>query len=67
MKVQLQAQPGTAGYPVPFSFFSCAGDGTGSLTGDFAPAILTQGSNPGCDLFVQFNGGATTLKVTYYD
>ncbi|MET0791348.1 MAG: hypothetical protein ABW061_07475, partial [Polyangiaceae bacterium] len=67
VQVQMQAQPGTAAYPVPFSFFTCAGNGTGSLTADFAPAILKSGANPGCDVFVQFTGGATVLKVIYYD
>jgi hypothetical protein len=65
--IQFQPQPGTAAYPVPYSFFSCAGNGTGSLTADYAVSSIKSGSNPGCDLYVQFNGGATAVKVTYYD
>jgi hypothetical protein len=67
VSIQLQPLPGTAGYPVPFSFFSCAGNGTGSLTGDYSSVVIKSGANPGCDLYVQFTGGATTLKFTYYD
>jgi len=61
------AQPGTGPYPVPFSFFSCGGNGTGSLTADYAETPFKAGPNPGCDFFVQFGGGDTTIKVTYYD
>jgi len=67
INVQLQPQPGTQAYPVPFSFFSCGGNGTGSLTGDYQNAVIKSGANPGCDYFVQFGGGETTIKVTYYD
>jgi hypothetical protein len=52
---------------VPFSFFNCSGNGTGSLTADYATSVLGSGPNPGCDYYVQLNGGATTVKVTYYD
>ncbi|MEI9938349.1 MAG: hypothetical protein WDO69_14100 [Pseudomonadota bacterium] len=65
--LQFQPMPGTAGYPVPFSFFSCGGNGTGSLTADYANTTFESGPNPGCDFFVQFGGGGTTIKVTYYD
>ena len=65
--LKFQPMPGTAAYPVPFSFFSCAGNGTGSLTGDYVENTFKTGTNPGCDFFVQFGGGATTIKVTYYD
>ncbi len=66
--IQLQAMPTTAAYPVPFTFSSsCAASGTGSLTADYAMATLKTGTNPGCDFFVQFTGGATVLKFTYYD
>jgi len=65
--VQLQPMPGTGPYPVPFSFFSCGGNGTGSLTADYVNVMLKSGPNPGCDFFVQFNGGAATIKVTYYN
>lgn len=68
VKILLQAQPGTAAYPVPFSFSaSCAASGTDSLTANYDEAILKQGANPGCDYFVQFTGGATALKFTYYN
>jgi len=67
INVQLQPQPGTQGYPVPFSFFSCGGNGTGSLTADYQNSVIQSGANPGCDYFVQFGGGETTIKVTYYD
>jgi len=67
VNIQLQPLPGTQGYPVPFSFFNCGGNGTGSLTADYANVSLKSGTNPGCDFFVQFDGGATTIKVTYYD
>jgi hypothetical protein len=67
INVQLQPLPGTQGYPVPFSFFNCGGNGTGSLTADYANVSLKSGANPGCDFFVQFGGGGTTIKVTYYD
>ena len=65
--LKFQPMPGTAAYPVPFSFSSCAGNGTGSLTGDYVENTFKTGTNPGCDFFVQFGGGATTIKVTYYD
>ena len=65
--LQFQPMPGTAAYPVPFSFFSCGGNGTGALTADYAGVIFKSGANPGCDFFVQFTGGGTTVKVTYYD
>jgi len=65
--LQFQPQPGTQGYPVPFSFFSCGGNGTGSLTADYMNTTFKSGTNPGCDFFVQFGGGETTIKVTYYD
>ncbi len=65
--LKFQPSPGTAVYPVPFSFFSCGGNGTGSLTADYASVTFKSGPNPGCDFFVQFGGGATTIKVTYYD
>jgi len=65
--LQFQPMPGTAAYPVPFSFFSCGGNGTGSLTADYASVIFKNGANPGCDFFVQFGAGGTTVKVTYYD
>jgi len=67
VNVQLQPLPGTQGYPVPFTFFNCGGNGTGSLTADYANVSLKSGANPGCDFFVQFGGGGTTIKVTYYD
>ena len=67
VQIKLQAQPGTATYPVPFTFFNCGGNGTGSLTADYAEAVLKSGPNPGCDFFVQFGGGATAVKVTYFD
>ena len=65
--VKLQAFPGTAMYPLSFSFFGCDGNGTGSLSADYAESTLKSGKNPGCDYFVQFGGGATTIMVTYYD
>jgi len=67
VSLQLQPLAGTAAYPVPFSFFSCAGNGTGALTADYVNAVIKSGANPGCDYFVQFGGGATTIKVTYFD
>ena len=66
--IQLQGQPGTAVYPVPFSFSStCAAAGTGSLPANYTSVTLKSGTNPGCDYFVQFTGGTTALKFTYYD
>ncbi len=65
--IQMQPQPGTASYPVPFKFFGCAGNGTGSLTSDYTSATLKSGDNPGCDYYVQFSGGNGALKFTYYD
>jgi hypothetical protein len=67
VKIEFQPSPGTTGYPIPYSFSSCAGSGTGSLTADYAESVMTSGANPGCDFYVQFTGGATTLKVVYYD
>lgn len=64
--VKLQPLPGTT-YPVPFTFFNCGGNGTGSLIGDYKEAVLKSGPNPGCDFFVQFGGGETPVNVTYYD
>ncbi|HWZ91493.1 MAG TPA: hypothetical protein VNW92_21675, partial [Polyangiaceae bacterium] len=65
--IQMQAMPGTVGYPVPFSFFSCAGNGTGSLTADYSSSVMKSGANPGCDYYVQFTGGTAIVKFTYYD
>jgi hypothetical protein len=67
VKIEFQPQPGTAGYPISYSFSSCAGSGTGSLTADYAESVMIMGTNPGCDVYVQFKGGATTIKATYYD
>ncbi len=63
--LDLNAQPGTQ-YPVPFTYTSCAGNGTGKLTAD-GDDIFKTSSNPGCDYYVQFTGGSTTLKFVYYD
>lgn len=64
--VSFTPQPGTV-YPVPFAYTSsCAGNGTGTLTAN-TDAIIKSGANPGCDYFVQFKGGSTTVKVIYYD
>jgi hypothetical protein len=53
---------------VPFAFSSsCAAAGTGALTADYVNATLKSGPNPGCDYFVQFTGGATALKFTYFN
>jgi len=68
VKIELQPKPGTASYPVPFSFSSsCATPGTGSLTANYVNVVLKSGTNPGCDYFVQFTGGTTALQFTYYD
>jgi hypothetical protein len=67
VSIQMQALPGTVGYPVPFAYSSCAGNGTGSLTADYSQPVLKMGTNPGCDFYVQFTGAATTLKFIYYD
>jgi len=67
VNIQMQALPGTVGYPVPFTYSSCLGSGSGSLTADFAQPALDVGTNPECDFYVQFTGGATELKFTYYD
>jgi hypothetical protein len=68
VSLQLQPLPGTASYPVPFTFSaSCAAGGTNSLTADYVNVTLKSGTNPGCDYFVQFTGGTTALKFTYYD
>jgi hypothetical protein len=29
--------------------------------------MVLQGANPGCNVYVQFEGTGTTLKITYYD
>ena len=62
--VKLQPLPETAVYPVPFSFVSCGGNGTGTLTANFAEFVF---NSSGCDFFVQFAGGATQVKVAYFD
>jgi hypothetical protein len=67
INLQFQPLPGTGPYPVPFSFFSCGGNGTGSLLTDYANVTFKTGANPGCDYFVQFGGNGGTIKVTYYD
>ena len=67
VSIQLQPTPSAAPYPLPFSFYNCGGNGTGALTADYANVTLKAGPNPGCDFFVQFEGGSTTIKVTYYD
>jgi hypothetical protein len=70
VNIQLQALPGTAGYPVTYTFSStCAASGSGSLTADYSqPTLLKANTNPGCDFYVQFTGSATAvLKFTYFD
>ncbi len=67
VNVKFNSLPGTVGYPVSFSYSSCAGSGTGSLTKDYADSVILAGNNPGCDVYVQFTGGATAIKFTYYD
>jgi hypothetical protein len=67
VNLKLTAQPGTAQYPAPFSFSSCAGSGTGSLTADYKDSAVMAGANPGCDVYVQFTGGTSAIKFIYYD
>jgi hypothetical protein len=67
VNLKLNSQPGTVGYPVSYSYSSCAGSGTGSLTKDYADSIILAGANPGCDVYVQFAGGSGAIKFTYYD
>lgn len=65
--VSFTPQPGTV-YPVPFAYTStCAAGGNMTLTANYADAIIKSGANPGCDYFVQFKGGTSTVKVIYYD
>lgn len=62
--------PGTASYPVPFSYTSCAGGGEGSLTGNFNAAYLMDGPNPGpnygCDIFLKLEGNGSPVQFTYW-
>ncbi|HEY4106941.1 MAG TPA: hypothetical protein VGM44_23735, partial [Polyangiaceae bacterium] len=67
VKIEFQPQPGTTGYPVPYSYSSCKGSGSGSLTADYAESVMITPTNPGCDVYVQFSGSAGAIKVTYYD
>lgn len=69
---QLQALPGTAAYPVPFSYSSCDASGSGSLTGDWFTAYVGDGqagpeSNPGCDIFLQLEGSGSQVSFAYYE
>jgi hypothetical protein len=68
----LQALPGTAAYPVPFSYSSCDSSGSGALTGDWSNAYVADGhpgpeSNPGCDVFVQLGGDGSQVSFAYYE
>jgi hypothetical protein len=68
VQVSIEGAPGTTGYPIPFSYSICGGkSGTGTLTKDYEKEMVIQGANPGCNVYVQFEGTGTTLKVTYYD
>lgn len=69
---QMQAQPGTASYPVPYSYASCAGTGSGSLTGNWVTSYLIDGNsgmspNINCDIYVQLQGGGSAVQFAYYD
>lgn len=68
----LQALPGTAAYPVPFTFEACSGSGSSTLTGDYETAYLGDGNansqtNPGCDIFVQLDGDGSQVSFRYYE
>lgn len=68
VNVTIEGAPGTEGYPIPFSYSLCGGKGgSGELKADFQKETLHKGDNPGCNVFVQFEGTGTTLKLVYYD
>lgn len=68
---QLQALPGTAQYPVPYTATSCAGSASSSLTGDYVTSHLIDGAgaatNPQCDVFVQLQGNGSQVTFRYYE
>lgn len=67
----IQAQPGTAAYPVPFTATSCAGSSAGSLVGNWDQQYLIDGPNPasnfGCDVFVQLQGTGAAVQFGYFN
>ena len=68
VNVTIEAQPGTSGYPIAYSNSICGGKtGTGSLSADYQKQMILEGKNPGCDIYVQFEGTGGTLKLMYYD
>jgi hypothetical protein len=68
----IQPMSGTASYPVPFSYQSCAGNGTGALLGDWQQAYLVDGPtsapNFGCDVYLKLTGSSQNLvQFSYFD
>lgn len=64
----IQTEPGTSGYPVPFSYQVCDGkSGAGTLDGDYYRYEFFKGANPKCNVYVRFEGTGKPLKFYYYD
>lgn len=67
----IQAQPGTSAYPVPYTATSCKGTSSGTLVGDWDQDWLIDGqgatTNFGCDVFVKLQGTGTAVKFVYYN
>jgi hypothetical protein len=67
VNISIEGQPGTT-YPIPFTYTVCGGKGgSGELTTDYEKEVLLKGTNPGCDVYVQFEGSGAALKLMYYD
>jgi hypothetical protein len=67
---KLQALPGTATYPVPFSYTWCSGSSSGSLAGNYANTFLINGpgsaANYSCDIFVKLGGNGSQVQFQYF-
>ena len=67
---KLSAMPGTATYPVPFTYSWCSGSSSGSLTGNYQNTFLINGqgsaNNYGCDIFVKLGGNGSQVQFQYF-
>lgn len=67
---KLAAMPGTATYPVPFTYSWCSGSSSGALTGNYQNTFLINGqgsaTNYGCDIFVKLGGSGSQVQFQYF-
>lgn len=69
---QIEGQPGTSVYPVPFSYTSCAGNGSGVISGNWVKSYLVDESSSSqpnfhCDVFLRLEGNGSLVNFVYYN